>query len=148
MDEHEKAIVKFKYLPSDFIVEEIGNEGICKISESSTVFDSAKVDFGKLDTRDRRIFLACELEKFDIDHVRVIEILCKELRMSAHEIGYAGTKDKCAWTCQRVTLYNPDIDLVQNFSHSGILLKNFKWGRHKLQIGNLEGNKFKIVLRD
>ena len=148
VDNHEKAIVKFKYQPEDFIVEEREKEGFCKISESNKVFENARIDFGKLDTRDRRIFLACELEKFDIDHMSAIDILCKELRMSAHEIGHAGTKDKRAWTCQRVTLYNPDIELVRNFSHQGIILKNFKWAKHKLQIGSLEGNHFRLTLRD
>ncbi len=148
MDESEKAIVKFKYTPEDFIVEEIGKDGICDISKSKDAFNEFKVDFGKLDTGDKRIFLSCELEKFDIDHISAIGILCKNLRMSAHEIGYAGTKDKRAWTCQRITFYNPDIELVMNFSHPGIVLKNFKWAKHKLQIGNLEGNRFRVVLRD
>ncbi len=148
MDEGDKAIVKFKHIPEDFIVEEIGKESVCEISESKEAFSEAKVDFSKLDVKDKKIFLACELEKFDIDHLSTMNILSKGLRMSAHEIGYAGTKDKRAWTCQRITLYNPDIELVRSFSYSGIILKNFKWAKHKLQIGNLEGNHFKVVLRD
>ncbi len=148
INECEKAIVKFKYLPEDFIVEEIGKEGICKISESIEAFNNSRADFGKFDIMNKRIFLSCDFEKFDIDHVSALNFICKELRMSAHEIGYAGTKDKRAWTCQRITLYNPDIELVRNFSYPGIILKNFKWAKHKLQIGNLEGNRFRVVLRD
>lgn len=148
MDEHEKAIVKFKHLPKDFIVEEIGKEGICKISDSQEAFKNARVDFGKLDVSDKRIFLTCDLEKFNMDHAGVINILCKELSMRPHEFGYAGTKDKRAWTCQRISIYNPDIELIRKFSHSGIILKNFKWAKHKLQIGNLEGNRFRVTLRD
>ena len=66
----------------------------------------------------------------------------------SHEIGYAGTKDKNAWTCQKISIYNAKIDLIKNFSHPGILLKNFKWAKHKIKIGDLSGNNFKIVLRD
>src|SRR3989338_7157442 len=148
MDESEKAIVKFKHLPEDFIVEEMGKEGTCQVSSSVKVFENARVDFEKLNTEDRRTFLTCELEKLNIDHLRALEILGEALRMRAHEIGSAGTKDKRAWTCQRISLYEPDIELIRAFSHSGMILKHFRWAKHKIQIGHLEGNQFTVVLRD
>ncbi|MBM3233018.1 tRNA pseudouridine(13) synthase TruD [Candidatus Pacearchaeota archaeon] len=150
MAERTKGSVIFKYLSEDFIVEELGEDerSECKISSSTDVFNGAGVDFGKLDVLDRRLFLMCDLEKIDLDHFTAMSILCRALSLAPHQIGYAGTKDKKAWTCQRITLFNPDIAKVSAFRHQGIFLKNFKWVKHKLKIGDLLGNRFTVVLRD
>jgi len=148
MDESEKAAIKFKNSPEDFIVEEIGRSWICKVSESKEVFENSKVDFGKLDINDRRTFITCDLEKYNIDHFSAFEILGKALNKGQHELGYAGTKDKSAWSCQRISIFNPNMELIKIFSHSGIVLKNFKWAKHKINVGDLKGNSFNIILRD
>ncbi len=144
----EKGTVIFKKVPEDFIVEEIGEKYTCQISPTSDVLEHPSVDFGKLDCNDRRPFLSCDLEKINLDHFSALTILSKELHKSPHELGYAGTKDKCAWTCQRISIYNPEVDKVQSFFHPGMLLKNFKWAKHKIKIGDLKGNRFTILLRD
>jgi len=145
----EKGSVVFKHKPEDFIVEEIAENGeVCKISESREVFESMKVDFGKLDVNDRRNFLACDMEKIGIDHINAIGILRSGLGKQTHEIGLAGAKDKLAWSCQRMSIFDPNIERVRAFSDGGIRLKNFKWIRHKIKTGDLKGNRFRITLRD
>ena len=148
MTEQDKGSVVFKHRPEDFIVEEIGDNYNCKVSESPILLENAHVDFGKLDCTDRRDFLTCDLEKINMDHFNVFSILSKELHNFPHELGYAGTKDKIAWTCQRISIFNADIERIGKFSSPGIILKNFKWAKHKIKIGDLSGNKFKIILRD
>ncbi len=138
----------FKHLPQDFIVEEIGDNYTCKVSDSTDNLKSASVDFAKLDVNDRRPFLSCDLEKINLDHFSTLSILAKELNNMPHELGYAGTKDKNAWTCQRISIFNADIERIKEFSFPGIALKNFKWIKHKIKIGDLAGNRFTIVLRD
>jgi len=145
---NELGSVVFKHSPEDFIVEEVWDTEICKISENSEVFGKTKVDFGRLDVNDRRDFMFCEMEKINLDHFSAIEILTREIGKKIHEIGYGGTKDKIAWTCQRVSIFNPNIELIRKFHNPNIILKNFRWGKHKIKTGDLTGNRFRIVLRD
>jgi tRNA pseudouridine13 synthase len=149
IEESEKGSVVFKHKPEDFIVEEIAEDGnLCKVSESISAFQATKVDFGKLDVNDRRNFLACDMEKIGIDHINAIGILRSGLGKQSHEIGLAGAKDKLAWTCQRISIFDPHMDKIRDFSADGMILKNFRWIRHKIKTGDLKGNKFRITLRD
>ncbi len=144
-----KGSAVFKQVAEDFIVEEIADdEKLCAISSSMAAFDNPIVDLSKLDVEDRRDFISFELEKINIDHFSLISILCKELGKSPHEIGYAGTKDKLAWTCQKFSVFNPNMDKIKNFKYKGIILKNFRWIKHKIKVGDLKGNRFRVVLRD
>lgn len=148
MNESEKGNVVFKNKPEDFIVEEVGENYICNVSSSTESLVDAKVEFGKLDVNDRRDFLTFDLEKLNMDHFTLLSIISRELNNLPHEIGYAGTKDKIAWTCQRISIFNADIERIRNFSFPGIVLKNFRWVRHKIKVGDLKGNRFRVVLRD
>lgn len=146
----EKGRVVFKKKAEDFVVEEIGIDGnVCGVSGNiEDVKKSLGVDFGKLDVNDRRDFLMCEMEKVDIDHFSAMGILGKEIGNNSFELGYAGTKDKAAWTCQKISIFNADVERIRRFSYEGIILKNFRWGKHKIKIGDLKGNRFRVVLRD
>lgn len=149
MKQFDKGSAVFKHRPEDFIVEEITSEGsLCEKSDNIDELKNSKVDFGKLDVNDRRAFLMCNLEKVNLDHFNTLSIICKELGKGQHEIGFAGNKDKLAWTCQRISLYNPNIERLSKFSYEGIRLKDFRWGKHKIRIGDLKGNRFSITLRD
>jgi len=77
-----------------------------------------------------------------------LSLLGKGIHKQPHEIGYAGTKDKCAWTCQRISIFNPDLELLGKFSAAGMILRNFKWIKHKIKVGDLKANRFRITLRD
>lgn len=145
----DRGRVVFKHKPEDFIVEEVQLDGkISQISSSVSEFENAKVDFGSLDVGDRRDFIMFDLEKINMDHLSAMSELSNQLKKYPHEIGYAGSKDKVAWTCQRISIFSPDMEKVRNFSHPNIILKNFRWGKHKLKIGDLKGNKFRVTLRN
>ncbi|MBU3923534.1 MAG: tRNA pseudouridine(13) synthase TruD [Nanoarchaeota archaeon] len=139
MKEIEKVPAKIKHKPEDFIVEEIGDKWICTV-EPTTNHRPPTTE------NSNAVFLWCELEKKNIDHFRAIEEISTALQ--TREIGYAGSKDKRAWTSQRISIFKPNIELVKNFSHPDIILKNFKWNKRKIKIGYLDGNHFKITLRD
>jgi len=132
---------KLKYKPEDFIVEEVGENWICKISKSMAQSE-IKIDGEEKD------FVRCELQKKDIDHFTAIKNLSENLQTKPINIGYAGTKDKRAWTSQRISIFKPNIEKLKSFNHPNIILKNFKWNKRKIKIGYLEGNHFKITLRD
>lgn len=144
--ENQKIIAKFKTFAEDFIVEEIGRGYKCKISNSKEELSSA-VDLSRLG-KDRKDYLRCDLEKFDMDQFNALDIITKRLKKKQSEIGYAGLKDKMAWTSQRISILNPDLKLLERFNFNGILLKNFQWHNYPIHIGDLEGNRFIVVMRD
>lgn len=140
----EKVNAKIKQKVEDFIVEEITILGKCVISKEI----SPKTDLGNLDLKEKKDFLWADMEKIDIDHLHAIKEVSILLNKTPEDIGYAGSKDKRAHTIQRISIFNPDIEKVKNFSHPKIALKNFKWEKRKIKIGYLEGNHFKITIRD
>lgn len=146
MKEFEKIYARLKYLPEDFIVEEIGDGWECRVSDKFG--NNKEVDFGNLDLESSKDFLWCELEKKDIDHFSAIKELSEKLCINSRDIGYAGTKDKVAWTVQRISLFKPDVEKLKNFRSEKIVLKNFKWMKRKIKLGYLDSNNFKIILRD
>lgn len=137
---------KFKDVPEDFIVEEIGDKWECKVSKKFE--PNSEPDLVGLDLDISKDFLWFEMEKFGIDHMSAIKELSYNLGVSLVDIGYAGMKDKVAWTSQRICVFHPNIERLKNFNHKNIFLKNFKWNKRKIKMGYLEGNHFKIVLRD
>ncbi len=148
MKELNKGSAVFKHFPQDFIVEELSEKHISSVSESIESIQHLSVDLGTLNLDDPRLFLYCDLEKVNTDHFTAFSLLSVLLRKQLHEIGYAGIKDKVARTCQRISLFKPNLESIKAFSHPGLLLKNFKWAKHKIKTGDLIGNRFKIVLRD
>ncbi len=145
----DKGRAVFKHGPEDFIVEEVQLDGkISEISSLMSAFENAVVDFGNLNVNDRRDFIMFDLEKINIDHLSAMSELSEKIKKHPHEIGYGGSKDKVAWTCQRISVFNPDMEKIKVFSHPGIILKNFRWGKHKIKIGDLKGNRFRVTLRN
>jgi len=138
---------KLKHKVEDFIVEEIGEKWVCKISKEF-IPNSYPLTPIPSDTEGIHDFIWCELEKKNVDHFTAIKELSIRLNKKSMDIGYAGTKDKRAWTSQRISIFNPDLEKIKSFNHPNIILKNFKWNKRKIKIGYLEANHFKIVLRD
>jgi tRNA pseudouridine13 synthase len=135
----------FKKSTEDFIVEEVLEDWSPKISQEDKF--NQLPDLSALEPNENRSFLACEFEKKNIDHFSAIKILASELHKGTDSIGYAGIKDKKAHTVQRITIFEPDMELVKTFKHENIYLKNFKWEKRKIKLGYLDGNRFTIVLR-
>jgi len=144
--ELEKIPARFKTTPEDFIVEELAWDWKCKISEAK-VFNQ-KPDLKELDTENPKDFLLCEFEKKDIDNFRAKKEFASEIRKGVDALGFAGIKDKKAHTCQRVSIFKPDLEKIKNFKHQNIYIKNFKWNKRKIKLGYLEGNRFTVILRD
>ncbi len=138
----DKIVAKLKYKTEDFIVEEIQDKWHCQVSKD---FVQPEI---RIDTSSERDFLLCELEKRDIDHFSAIKIIANFLGKNTQAIGYAGTKDKQAYTSQRISIERPDIKKLLTFKHPNLILKNFKWSKRKIKMGYLDSNHFKITLRD
>ncbi|MDD2444585.1 MAG: tRNA pseudouridine(13) synthase TruD [Candidatus Nanoarchaeia archaeon] len=140
----EKIPAKFKVNNQDFIVEEITkDEKICSVNLNP----SDKIEIPEKPLDSKREFLWCEFQKQNIDQFRALKEFSSQIRKGLQAIGFAGTKDKNAITCQQISIFNPDLELIKNFKHNNIQIKNFHWEKRKIKLGYLKGNHFKITLR-
>jgi tRNA pseudouridine13 synthase len=135
---------------SDFIVEEIYEENSeekkCEVNWFTIDFD--KRDLTPLTLPEKTTdHLILEIEKINTDTNRTIALLARGLGMSKSRLGYAGMKDKRGITSQRVSIYDPPIERVKKFGVKGLKVKNAYWGE-RLELGDLLGNGFTVVLRD
>lgn len=90
------------------------------------------------------------LEKFNWDTNQILKLIAKKLHVSENRMKIAGTKDKRALTRQRVSLWDPEKNMEEKLKGvriRDIKIYNIRRG-NKLRLGELEGNKFVITIRD
>lgn len=117
--------MKLKQFPQDFIVEEITTIPLSQHKKAHSVFI---------------------MEKINIDTFDAILLISQKTNIPIREIGYAGLKDKKAITRQYISIPTHCLNDFQNTKN----LKLFFAGYHdkKIQIGDLKGNRFQIIIRN
>ncbi len=79
---------------------------------------------------------------------RLVRQLARSLHVSRHRIGYAGTKDKQAVTAQLFSFDGVEPEAVSALRMKDLeVLETFRASR-PLELGDLVGNRFRIVVRD
>jgi tRNA pseudouridine13 synthase len=86
------------------------------------------------------------MEKFNWDTTGALMTLAKHTGVSVSSFGFAGTKDKRAITRQRVSV-DVHKEKLENIKIKDIKLYGFEDGK-RLELGDSDGNKFEIVIRD
>jgi tRNA pseudouridine13 synthase len=114
-----------RHVPEDFMVEEITNR-----EEQIT---------GK--------YLICTLIKKNWDTHHLIRDISRILKISQKRIGWAGTKDKRALTTQKISLYDIDESELQRVRLKDVTFIPTGRSNKKVSLGDLWGNKFKIIIR-
>ncbi len=140
-----KGIVKQRY--SDFVVEEVTREGTCEVKRYNKPMNER--NFEKMsvpENTENKEHLILEMEKINTDTATAIALLARGTNSSKKRVGYAGLKDKRGITCQKISLYQPNIPRVENFGVKGIELRNPHWGE-RIELGDLLGNQFTITIR-
>ena len=86
-------------------------------------------------------------ENFDVQHA--LTTMAQTLHLSPKLFGVAGTKDKRGVTVQWATAHKvvPSKLARVNTAMRNIRVGNFSYVNDRLQLGDLRGNKFEIVLR-
>ncbi|RBQ24163.1 putative tRNA pseudouridine synthase D [Candidatus Methanobinarius endosymbioticus] len=94
------------------------------------------------------------IEKLGRTTLDVLMDISRDLHITRKRMGFAGMKDKKAITCQWICISNMDsedqLEEVKNLDgtiHNTEFLKIVR-GRKKLRMGQLVGNKFKILIKD
>jgi len=138
--------IKRRY--TDFIVEEITPDGrVCKVEHfDNESAEHVKLEIPKNDEEKEQLLL--DMEKINKDLNFCIAKISRFLQCSKKRIGYAGMKDKRGVTCQRISVFEPDLERLAVFSSRGICLRNAEWSNDRITIGKLKGNMFTIIVRD
>ena len=93
-------------------------------------------------------FLALKIKKQNCDTWELIDKIAKFLNIYSNEIGYAGLKDKHATTTQYITIPKKYSKDIEKFSSKKIAILEKTLHNKKLNIGDLEANRFKINLKN
>ncbi|MFW9918668.1 MAG: tRNA pseudouridine(13) synthase TruD [Candidatus Thorarchaeota archaeon] len=133
----------------DFIVEEIDSDH--QVAMASIPFDAPCVVPDPLEIRGvekkaRNIHFT--MQKMGIATLDAASLLAASLKISRHMVTYAGLKDKRALTAQRMAIPKFAIDKLKELSLHRIWIRDLSYSRRSINIGDLWGNKFSILLRD
>jgi tRNA pseudouridine13 synthase len=93
-------------------------------------------------------YLICRLTKKNWELQHAVREIAKRLGISHRRIGWAGTKDRNAVTTQWISLYNVTPQQVAAVYLKDITLEPISQSNEALSLGDLQGNRFDIVIRD
>jgi tRNA pseudouridine13 synthase len=117
---------KLRSYPEDFIVEEL------PLEKGGT----------------KGPYLICNLEKTNWELQHAVKEIAKRLAISHRRIGWAGTKDRNAITKQRISIYDVTAEQVLEVRLKDIVLEPVGTSNESLLLGDLQGNRFDILIRD
>src|SRR3989344_8039850 len=89
-----------------------------------------------------------KLTKKDWESFRIIETLAKILNTENRFIGFAGNKDRNAVTSQYISIYKIPRERIEKVKIKGISLLFVGYSDKRINLGDLDGNNFKITIRD
>ena len=93
-------------------------------------------------------YLICRLTKRNWEQSKAVRAIADRLGISHRRISFSGTKDRRAVTTQLVALYNVDAEAVRALSLPEMSLEPLGQANRGLALGDLAGNRFRIVIRD
>jgi tRNA pseudouridine13 synthase len=117
-------MVILKQTPSDFIVTEITNK----------------------EPKEKGVYCYFWLTKTNLTTQQAVEKVAKAL--NTKKIGFAGNKDKHAVTKQLCSAYKKTEEQINSITINNITLKFFGYGDTPISLGDLNANRFQIIVRD
>ena len=88
------------------------------------------------------------LRKTDLNTLDAVRKIVNKLNLPRKYIGFAGTKDKNAITEQVISIFHPNVDKVLDLKIDDIELSFIGYGKKPISLGDLEGNRFRITVRN
>ncbi|MBU2567137.1 tRNA pseudouridine(13) synthase TruD [Patescibacteria group bacterium] len=133
----ERANGYIRLYPQDFLVEEITKKGEIVSLINNTPFQ---------DSDDRRT-LWVDLLKIHLSGPNALQEIQRELNITDKQVAAAGIKDAVAITAQRLSLRGITKEQAEAVKYEKLFLRPISYGSGALQIGDLQGNRFTIVIR-
>jgi len=132
----------------DFRVEEILQDGrTLELQNWPDESDSAATAELTIDG-DKRKYVRFTVQKLGLSTMDVSTILATELDLPRHLVSYAGLKDKRALTVQTMSVPTGASQSLAKLKFSKIVVRDMEYVRRPVQIGDLWGNRFAILLRE
>ncbi len=123
--------------PQDFLVEEITPKGDVVELAHDPKFE---------DSDDKRTLWA-DMIKCQLSGPNAVQELQALFDLNQTQVGAAGIKDAVAITAQRVSLRGITTEALAAVEHPQMILRPVSYGSGFLQIGELKGNRFTIIIR-
>ncbi len=93
-------------------------------------------------------YLIVDLAKRNWDTHRLMREMSRILRVSQERFGWAGTKDRRAFTRQRISIWDMSEEEVARVKLKDVEITPVGRSNKKISLGDLWGNRFKITIRD
>ena len=135
---------KIRQSADDFIVEEILVDG--SKAEVDSRKGMAKAVLGSESTKGQ--YLLCVLVKRNWDTFIAIQNIAQTLGISARQVQIAGIKDAKAVTAQHITIEDTSIEDLSDFRVKDMEIRPIGYVRSKLSPYYLQGNSFRITIRN
>ncbi len=88
------------------------------------------------------------MKKKERNTLDAVKELARQLRIKEKDIGFAGSKDKHAVTEQIISLPGIKKESVDRVKIEGVSLEFYGYGNQPVSLGDLQGNKFELVVRN
>lgn len=135
---------KLKTRFEDFVVEEISeNRTTLSVQEWSESTETPRIVEG-----DSNRFATFTVQKMGLSTMDVSNILASTLKISRNYVSYAGLKDKRAITTQSMSVPSNAVESLLTAELSRIDIRDIHYTRYPIQIGDLWGNRFTILIKD
>jgi tRNA pseudouridine13 synthase len=93
-------------------------------------------------------YLIVELSKRNWDTHHLVREMSRILRVSQDRFGWAGTKDRRAFTKQKISIWDMSEEELSRVRLKDVELIPLGRSNRKISLGDLWGNRFKITIRD
>src|SRR3989344_7527000 len=110
--------------------------------------DFVVIEIPAVKTETQGGFLYFWMRKKGRNTLDAVKELARQLRIKEKDIGFAGSKDKHAVTEQMISIAGVNKEAVEKVSFEKISLEFYGFGNKPISMGDLQGNKFEIVLRN
>ncbi len=140
------GVLKTRY--EDFIVEEIDSRqdiAAATIPLDAPCIDPDEIMIEGVANKARNVHFT--LQKMGLATLDAASLLAASLKISRHMVTYAGLKDKRALTAQRMSIPKSASDRLKILNLSRVWIRDLSYSRRSINIGDLWGNQFRILLR-
>jgi len=128
----------------DFIVEEISaNQTVLSLQDWPESTETPHIVEGE-----RNRFVTFTVQKMGLSTMDVANIVAATIKISRNNITYAGLKDKRAITTQFMSAPSNTVKSLLALKLFRIAIRDIHYTRHPVQIGDLWGNRFTILIKD
>jgi tRNA pseudouridine13 synthase len=147
---------KLKQLPEDFVVKEIISKEIEKnVSLDKNKNKEQNKDQNKSPNKNQNKYLYFKLYKKSWNTLTIIQKIAQALNINSKDFGFAGSKDKnavteqlCSVKCTGKLKSKNAKEILENIKFLGVKIEVIGYANEPINLGNLEGNEFEIIIRN